>query len=271
MSSRLDNITSWFKVRITFIADVLATNSADKTLHDTYIASKAPDDDERKLELDSLPKVEEMGTTVFLRDPKTQQFWMGNHMLKGFFKASGEVFRMTESPEEEPEAETEAAKEDIKKAAKKLEAEGKKPKKAPKTWGNIKTKINNMVQVYPKQLFLNKIDGTPITAADMVLQRSLRAETQQGPRVALAKSESVMMGSYLDATVVLVGNKPVTQQMLLDCLEYGKIHGLGQWRNAGFGAFVFEILEKGEGLPDIMDERIKKLREMQAAIATKKA
>lgn len=237
--SKLSSLTKWVKVRLTFIEDTLATNPEDKELHDRFISSKAPDGSERKLENDSLEVREKMGTTIFLRDPKTGQFWMGNHMLKGFLKAAGEVFRVTE---EEPEVAEEKKPEE--------NGKDKKPKKVSKQWGNITGKINQLVKVYPKQMFINSPGDKPTTAPDSILQRSLRAQTQQGPRVALAKSEAVQAGSYLDATIMLIGDKPVTMAMIKECLDYGLVHGLGQWRNAGYGAFTYEILEEGEGLPE---------------------
>ena len=232
--NRLNQLTKWVKVRLTFIEDMLATNPEDTELHDRFVSSKAPDDSERKLENDSLEVREKMGTTIFLRDPKTGQFWLGNHMLKGFLKAAGEAYRITEE---------EVVVEDEK------DEESKKSKKASKHWGNIKGKLNTLVKVYPRQLFVNSPDDKPVIAPDSILQRSLRAETQQGPRVALAKSEAIQAGSYIDATIMLIGDKPVAMGMIHECLDYGLIHGLGQWRNAGFGAFTYEILEEGEGLP----------------------
>jgi hypothetical protein len=33
----------------------------------------------------------------------------------------------------------------------------------------------------------------------------------------------------------------VTKAVLKEWLDYGALRGLGQWRNAGYGAFTYEV------------------------------
>ena len=114
-------------------------------------------------------------------------------------------------------------------------------------------------------------------------ERPLRAQTAQGERITLAHSETAPAGTTVDveisymellnksegipkktSTVLTEGfgtladldptkpkpkpkPKPVEKVRLGDCimewLEYGKLRGLGQWRNSGKGRFTFEVLE----------------------------
>jgi hypothetical protein len=55
------------RVRLTFIDDVLGTASSDPKIHETYIASNAPDALSRKEEVEMLgvDEVVEKGKTVF--------------------------------------------------------------------------------------------------------------------------------------------------------------------------------------------------------------
>ena len=57
------------KVKLTFLEEVLGTASADKEIHDTFIASKAPDSPSRKEEIEALgvEEVIEKSMTVFPR------------------------------------------------------------------------------------------------------------------------------------------------------------------------------------------------------------
>ena len=74
-------------------------------------------------------------------------------------------------------------------------------------------------------------DGNRIKNIDGHLERPLRAETMQGPRVSLAKSEYLNEGWNFTATIRV-------KQML----DYGALKGLLQWRNAGYGSFEYEVI-----------------------------
>jgi len=36
------------------------------------------------------------------------------------------------------------------------------------------------------------------------------------------------------------------KKMVMECLEYGKLKGIGQWRNSGKGKFIFELEEESK-------------------------
>jgi hypothetical protein len=74
-------------------------------------------------------------------------------------------------------------------------------------------------------------------------QRSLRAMTAQGPRISLAKSEVVPAGAKLRFKLNIMEGSPITKEVLCKMLDCGQFFGLGQWRNAGYGLFVYELVE----------------------------
>ena len=72
----------------------------------------------------------------------------------------------------------------------------------------------------------------------------------QGPRVALARSEEVPAGSIIEFTVILASPtltnkekvKIASDDLLKEWLDYGQLHGLGQWRNSGKGRFIYKFI-----------------------------
>ena len=74
------------------------------------------------------------------------------------------------------------------------------------------------------------------------LQRPLRAQTAQGPRIALSNSEMIEPGCTLEFTVRCLN--PADFKLVEEWLEYGKYHGLGQWRNSGCGRFTWEEIKE---------------------------
>jgi hypothetical protein len=102
------------------------------------------------------------------------------------------------------------------------------------------------------------------------LSRPLRCETAQGPRIAIATSETVPPGTTLEFTIIFpkpvekkakkaddpnkkTAKKPETEKKtkseydveacIREWLDYGCQHGTGQWRNAGFGRFTWEEIK----------------------------
>ena len=57
----------------------------------------------------------------------------------------------------------------------------------------------------------------------------------------IAKSESVPEGSTIEFSVVCLD--PALEKMVKECLDYGTMRGLGQWRNSGKGRFVWDLLD----------------------------
>jgi hypothetical protein len=101
----------------------------------------------------------------------------------------------------------------------------------------LRSKVENLVFVTPRKIKLHLPEGSAMT----FLERPLRAETAQGPRIALARSEQLPEGTWFEMTLE-VFDGPVTDDILRDLLTYGEKKGLGQWRNGGFGRFAFEYV-----------------------------
>lgn len=101
---------------------------------------------------------------------------------------------------------------------------------------NLRSKIDSYLFVRPRQIKLVVPDE-----GMSYLERPLRAMTMQGERVALAKSELLPEGTYFYCELVLVEPGPITIEMVRELLGYGRLKGLGQWRNGGYGSFEFEL------------------------------
>ena len=69
-------------------------------------------------------------------------------------------------------------------------------------------------------------------------ERPLRADTAQGPRVSVCRSETVPAGSVIEFDVAILSKElvPYVEQWF----DYGKLRGLGQWRNSGKGRFEWQ-------------------------------
>ena len=200
-------------VRLTFTEPVLGTAAADRDLYKNFIASKAPDaltieDEVAAIGADA---VTEKGMTVFPRTEDDRPF-LYDYQIKGFFKdACGMLSRLTGKDET-----------------------GKK-KKAANESGKLtayKKVIDGLIFVSPRQISLD-FDGEI-----GICQRPLRANTPQGERVALSISEEVPAGTTATFTVTCIDGAHMAA--VKEWLDYGKLRGIGQWRNSGKGCFTWE-------------------------------
>lgn len=197
-------------------------------------------DDEKKRALagdlealkETFAELETTGTTVFFWDNEKNQPCIGDHMIYGFLKAAADALG--------------------------------KDVRLTKLKGTIlhstaytQSVINQHVRctapfiTFDRDVRRNE-DGTAF-----LLERSLRAKTAQGERIALARSEVVPAGARLDFVVNFMagsplihpiqykkGEKPFFEKIpLIHLLDYGQMTGLGQWRNAGHGAFQYEATQ----------------------------
>lgn len=100
----------------------------------------------------------------------------------------------------------------------------------------LRSKIDNLLFVTPRRIPLHLPEGTAMT----YLERPLRAETAQGPRVSLARSEMLPEGTWFEFDIeVYIG--PISDDVIRDLMTYGARKGIGQWRNGGYGRFEFEL------------------------------
>ena len=108
----------------------------------------------------------------------------------------------------------------------------------------FKKEIDGLVFVSPRQIPLVMPEGGEIGD----LQRPLRASTAQGERIALAHSETVPAGTVQEFDVMVLKDDLVPY--VEEWLAYGALHGTGQWRNSGMGAFEAEVDGKAVTLFD---------------------
>lgn len=196
-------------VTLTLIDEALGMMPANPEVHETYIASKAPDAKtiEEEVAAVGAAEVVEKTMTIFprLKDGKTPFFW--DYQIRGFFKdAMGMLRRVTDS---------ECAK-----------------------LKNYKKLVDGLIFIKERKIPIN-VNGE---MGDC--QRPLRAETMQGPRVALAHSETVPEGSTCTFTILLMDD--TLEKAVRECLDYGELRGLAQWRNSGKGRFTWTEAGAGE-------------------------
>jgi hypothetical protein len=102
---------------------------------------------------------------------------------------------------------------------------------------NLRSHIENTVYVRPRRLVLGEeVDGD--------FSRPLRAMTMQGPRVSVRRSDFMEAGrSYTVWLDVLKGSK-VTKEVLEAIIDFGKVRGIGQWRNGSYGRFDGKLIQE---------------------------
>lgn len=190
------------KVKLTFIEEVLGTACNKANIHDEYIASKAPDAPSREEEVAALgvAEVVENDMTVFPKLENGEPFFW-DYQIKGFFKDACGVLR---------------------------KVKGKKSEKIKA----YKKEIDGLIFVRERKIQINCNGGMG------ECQRPLRASTAQGERVALAHSETVPVGSTIEFTIECL--KDDLMAAVIEWLDYGRLRGLGQWRNSGKGRFTWE-------------------------------
>lgn len=191
-----------YRITLTFTEPLLGTVPKDPEIYSSHVMSKAALSDEQIAEeLRSIEVVEEKGWTGFHQDDGHP--FLYDYVLKGFLKdACGMLRRATGT------------------RSSKLNA--------------YKKVIDGLVFVEPRKI--------PLELKDQklgVLERPLRAQTAQGERVALARSDYAPAGTEITFELTILGQVPMT--LLEEWLDYGKLRGLGQWRNGGYGAFVYTI------------------------------
>lgn len=199
------------KVRATMIEELLGSQPGNPELHKTYIASKAPDAKSKEEEIAAMgvEEFEERAMTFFHRNEDDIPCLM-NYQIKGFFKSAAKV-------------------------------------ENDRTGSNLKklTAFKKKIDLF---VFVSGVDGSrflPITIPEGksigTCERTLRAQTMQGERVSIAKSESVPAGSTVEFVVTVLDDSLL--EYVKAWLDYGKFNGLGQWRNSGKGSFTWEEIK----------------------------
>lgn len=198
---------SKMRVRLTFIEDILGTCSGNPEIHREFIASKSPDAAtiEDEVAAIGVEGVVEKSMTVFPRDAQGRPF-LYDYQIKGFFKDSCGVLK-------------------------------KVPGSKCSNVKAYKKEIDGLLFVFPRKIpfhFDGKIGNC---------ERPLRGQTAQGERIALANSESIPAGATVEIEIGTMTK--AMRDVVEECLEYGVLRGIGQWRNSGRGRMVYDILDDG--------------------------
>jgi hypothetical protein len=150
-----------YKLKVTFTTSVLGTQP-QKEVATEFITSKAIDPETGELpedELETLPVALEKGTTAFHHlEGKPIMY---DYQVMGFLKDVGRTFNGLRGVEA------------------------------------LRSKIDNLVFVKPRQFELHIPDGQQITYCE----RPLRAMTAQGPRTGLARSEELPAGTWFECEI----------------------------------------------------------------------
>lgn len=190
------------KVRLTLLEEILGTASNNPEIHSEFIASKAPDAKSREEEIEAIGVDAEIekGMTVFPRNAEGNPI-MWDYQIKGFFKdACGMLRKVTKSKSSGIKA--------------------------------YKKEIDGLIFVQEREIpFI--FDGVIGNC-----QRPLRAQTAQGERISLANSETIAPGAQLEFTIECLVDSDMA--VVEEWLDYGRLRGLGQWRNASKGRFKWE-------------------------------
>ena len=200
------------KVRLTLLEGMLGTAPADADVYGSYIGSNAPDAASLEEEIAALgeEEVNRKGRTVFQKNEAGQPIIFDYH-IKGFFKDACSMLSRLAVKDE------------------------KGKKRSPNESGKLtayKKVIDGLIFVEPRQI--------PIIFEGELgdCQRPLRAQTAQGERVALASSDEVPAGATMEFTINCLDESHL--KAVREWLDYGKLRGLGQWRNSGKGRFSWE-------------------------------
>ena len=214
-------------LRFDFEETLLGSASGNPEIHEQFIASKAPTTAETAEEVAAVSDetVEEMiqkHSTIFPKDETGLFIW--NYQMRGCFKENlhalitlGDISHVS-------------------------------------AW-SYKTAVDQYIMVNPRRIYLHAPDGTIIQEPSGTLQRSMRVDTLQGPRVALARSETVPGGTWIQFQVSMflptVGPRmkkdgtprkapPLfLRQNLMDAIEFASEQGFLQWRTGGYGRFRY--------------------------------
>ena len=195
-----------YHIKLTFLEPILGTVPKDPDIYKSYIADKAAlNDEELAEELATVERIEEKGWTGFHKLNGLPVIY--NYAIKGFFKDACSMLTRTKDSE-----------------SGKVRA--------------FKKIIDGLVFIEPRQIYLVLPDNAKIG----VLERPLRAQTAQGERITLARSDTCPTGTTMEFTIKILGQ--VSEKLLREWLDYGGFRGLGQWRNADYGKFEYTIAKQ---------------------------
>jgi len=200
-----------YHVVLTLTEDILGSMPKSKELATNFVLKKGLDkgaisEAQFEEEANTLQDMQERGYTGFRQDDKGVYF--RDYAIKGFLKAAALALKTEHMVK------------------------------------NAGSKISQHVFVFPRDIHFKTGNGEIVVQPEGICERPLRAQTMQGPRVSLAKSDVVKAGSTLEFDIEVVASSEFSEETLHTLLGYGKYSGLGQWRNAGYGRFEYKLTAK---------------------------
>jgi len=197
--------------KLTFLEHVLGTVPKNKEIYTSYIATKHEERKKEKLpkekleeELESIKETERKGWTGFMSDDKG--IFVYDYWIRGFLKSAGQAL-----------------------------------KDQHLSMKNFKSKIDQLVFVFPRKLYFKNDKGKTYKNPCGEIERPLRAMTMQGPRVTLAKSDYIESGATLEFDLKMIENsRELSFKTIEDYLDFGELQGLGQFRNGSYGRFTWK-------------------------------
>ena len=205
-----DFIEKTIKVKIEFTEPILGAVPRDKEIYTNYIAGQVKQETLRE-EIERIGEVAAVDkrTCGFLMDEDGNPV-LSNHVVKGFFKEAAKSIRRI--------------------SAKKYESH--------KMTAYIQ-KVDTLIHVYPRFIILHTPE--PVEECMEEFQRACRASTPQGDRITLKNSERLPEGTTAEFEIQLMDK--THEDAVKEWLDYGRFHGLGEWRNADFGRFEWMQLK----------------------------
>lgn len=194
------------KIEVEIIEPMLGTLSGQKDIAKKYILSKNPNptgDEEEAV--DNIDEELTNSSTLFPSDENGRFLW--DYQIKGFFKDAMQALITS----------GQWTAEEIKRVG--------------LTKYAYKRTIDQHLFIKPRKIYL-RLSGEPF-----FVERPLRGETMRGERIALARSEAVPAGTKFEFDIILMNDKMLPY--IQECLDYGQLRGIGQWRNSGMGRFVW--------------------------------
>lgn len=227
----LDHLSDWYEVELTLTEEMLGTVPMDKELYTSYVAAKGldagVDPEDLAGEVETVPgreldDLEKRGWTGFHEDDGRPFIY--SYMITGFLKeAAGSLRRV----------------------------KGTKKKSLSSKLSAYKKVIDGCVFPHPRRIYPEipaDAEGVSVDEDGRVhlgyLERSLRADTPQGPRTALVRSDVLPVDTKFYFKIQVIG--PVSVDILEEWFSYGALKGLGQWRSGGNGRFDYTIKEVSE-------------------------
>jgi len=187
-------------VKVEFTTELLGSVPKNQDIYSRFVASKADNPDAAEGEMETVPFDDQKGYTGFHTDEDGP--FVFDYVWKGFFKDACSALRRV-------------------------------PKTHSKKLTAYKRVIDGLIFPEPRKIHLALPKGKELS----VLERPLRAQTAQGERIALAKSDIAPIGTSMEFDLLLLDEN--LKAIVLEWLDYGRLKGLGQWRNAGYGRFTY--------------------------------